>query len=57
MSLLMNKIDALYIRVSTEQQVIKGESIETQKSRLLQYAKDKGLNPKTYEDAGYSAST
>ena len=55
MTLLMNKIDALYIRVSTEQQVVRGESIETQKSRLLQYAKDKDLNPKIYEDPGYSA--
>jgi len=52
---LMEKVDALYVRVSTDQQVERGESIETQKSRLLQYAKDKGLKPHVYEDAGYSA--
>jgi len=53
----MEKIDALYIRVSTDQQVERGESLETQKSRLSQYAKDKGLNPKVYEEAGFSAGS
>ena len=52
---VMKKVDALYVRVSTDQQAERGESIETQKSRLLQYAKEKGLNPRVYDDAGYSA--
>ena len=48
-------IDALYCRVSTEMQRDKGESIDNQISRLKEYAKEKHLNFKVYEDAGYSA--
>lgn len=49
------KSDALYCRVSTDQQVEFGESIETQKSRLLEYANQSGYQPKLYVDAGFSA--
>ncbi len=50
-----NKLISLYCRVSTDMQREKGESMINQKSRLLEYAKEKHLFPKIYEDAGYSA--
>ena len=49
------KKDALYCRVSTDQQAEFGESIETQQSRLLEFAKQSGYNPQLYVDAGFSA--
>lgn len=49
------KIDALYCRVSTDMQKERGESIATQKSRLMEYAKKNSLNPVIYDDAGFSA--
>lgn len=49
------KRDALYCRVSTDIQVERGESIDTQKERLLAYTKEHGLNAELYIDAGISA--
>ena len=47
---------ALYIRVSTEEQSIRGLSLEAQEADLRAYAKDKGWNiVGTYIDAGKTA--
>ncbi|WP_227834469.1 MULTISPECIES: recombinase family protein [unclassified Clostridioides] len=48
---------ALYIRVSTEEQVLHGDSIRTQTEALEQYAKDNGfIVVDKYIDEGYSAT-
>lgn len=44
-----------YIRVSTEEQVEHGHSIEAQEARLLEEAKRKGWHLVVYKDEGYSA--
>jgi site-specific DNA recombinase len=47
---------ALYLRVSTEEQAVRGYSIEAQKEALQAYALKKGWEiAGIYEDAGYSA--
>lgn len=47
---------ALYIRVSTEEQVINGESLEMQEKALLNYAKENKYKViDIYRDEGYSA--
>lgn len=47
---------ALYIRVSTEEQVVHGKSLEAQRDRLLQFAKENNLIVVgVYEDDGISA--
>lgn len=47
---------ALYIRVSTEEQAKHGYSLDSQKSRLISYAKDKGYKiVDVYADEGKSA--
>lgn len=51
----MEKITALYCRVSTNMQLAKGESIENQKARLKRYADASELHSRFYVDAGYSA--
>jgi site-specific DNA recombinase len=51
----MEKIDALYCRVSTKMQVKDGDSIENQKKWLIEYAHHKNLEYKVYSDEGYSA--
>ena len=48
-------VDALYCRVSTDIQVERGESMDTQKEKLLEYAKGANLTPELYEDPGHSA--
>jgi site-specific DNA recombinase len=46
---------AIYTRVSTNDQVIRGESLDMQKDRLIAYVKSQGWELyKTYEDGGYS---
>ena len=52
---MTTSVDALYCRVSTDMQREKGESIQNQKERLLDYAKTQNLNPHFYIDAGISA--
>ncbi|WP_262458319.1 recombinase family protein [Clostridioides difficile] len=55
----MDKIKrvALYIRVSTEEQVLHGDSIRTQTEALQQYAKDNSfIVVDKYVDEGYSAT-
>ncbi|MDI6118387.1 recombinase family protein [Clostridioides difficile] len=55
----MDKIKrvALYIRVSTEEQVLHGDSIRTQTEALEQYAKDNNfIIVDKYIDEGYSAT-
>ncbi|MBO5967813.1 MAG: recombinase family protein [Clostridia bacterium] len=47
---------ALYARVSTEEQAMHGVSLDAQKERLIQYAKENGLTiVDTYVDEGISA--
>lgn len=47
---------ALYIRVSTEEQVLHGYSLQTQEEVLIQYARDHGYKiVKIYRDEGHSA--
>lgn len=48
-------VDALYTRVSTDMQVEHGESMDTQKEKLLEHARHNNLAPELYEDPGYSA--
>lgn len=44
-----------YIRVSTDMQADKGTSLENQRQRIAEYAKQKGLQVEhIYEDAGFS---
>lgn len=50
-----NGIIALYVRVSTDMQVDRGESISVQKTRLIEFAKEKNLTPQIYEDPAKSA--
>ncbi len=46
---------AIYTRVSTNDQVIRGESLDMQKERLVAYIKSQGWELyKIYEDGGYS---
>lgn len=46
----------LYIRVSTEEQALHGDSLEAQEAALVQYAKDHGYKIiKIYYDEGHSA--
>lgn len=55
----MDKIKrvALYIRVSTEEQVLHGDSIRTQTEALEQYSKDNNfIIVDKYIDEGYSAT-
>jgi site-specific DNA recombinase len=53
----MNRV-ALYIRVSTEEQVRHGYSIQSQKERLIEYCKQKGYKViNIYIDEGKSART
>ncbi|TQW85092.1 recombinase family protein, partial [Clostridioides difficile] len=48
---------ALYIRVSTEEQVLHGDSIRTQTEALEQYSKDNNfIIVDKYIDEGYSAT-
>lgn len=52
-----NKIDACYIRVSTDAQFEEGYSVDVQKEKLLGYCAVKGYdNPKLYIDGGWSGS-
>ena len=47
---------ALYVRVSTEEQVVHGKSLEAQRDRLLQFAEENNLIVVgIYEDDGISA--
>lgn len=47
---------ALYIRVSTEEQALNGDSIETQEKNLIKFAKDNQYKIiDIYKDEGYSA--
>ena len=47
---------ALYIRVSTSEQVVHGLSLEAQKEALTKYAKEKGYSiVDTYADEGITA--
>ena len=49
---------AVYIRVSTEDQALKGESLELQKERILEYIKIRDWKLfKIYEDAGISGGS
>ena len=48
---------ALYIRVSTSEQVVHGLSLEAQREALTKYAKEKGYSiVDTYADEGITAS-
>lgn len=52
----MIKRVVLYIRVSTEEQTLHGDSLEAQENALIEYAKQKGYKiVKIYRDEGYSA--
>ena len=44
-----------YIRVSTDDQVNNGVSLENQRNKITSYAEFKGYNLQIIEDAGYSA--
>lgn len=47
----------LYIRVSTEEQAVNGDSLRTQRDELTKYANSNGLHIyKIYEDDGFSAT-
>ena len=51
----MNKIVALYLRVSTTEQALNGHSLAEQEERLLKYCDALNLqNTKVYKDAGFS---
>lgn len=48
---------ALYIRVSTEEQAINGDSLRTQREELTKYANENGFHIfNIYEDDGFSAT-
>ncbi len=48
---------ALYIRVSTDEQAINGDSLRTQRDELTKYALDNGYHIyDIYEDDGFSAT-
>lgn len=48
---------ALYVRVSTEEQAINGDSLRTQREELTKYALDNGFHIyNIYEDDGFSAT-
>ncbi|NQU73950.1 MAG: recombinase family protein [Candidatus Omnitrophica bacterium] len=52
-----NGIAAGYVRVSTVNQVEKGDGLEIQRRKISEYCKDKGIALKTiYEDAGISGA-
>ena len=51
----MEKIHALYCRVSTKMQAEEGDSIENQKKWLIQYADLKNMSYEVYSDEGWSA--
>lgn len=56
---LKNKAEevALYVRVSTEEQAINGDSLRTQREELTKYALDNGFHIyNIYEDDGFSAT-
>lgn len=54
----MDKIEALYVRVSTEEQVREGQSLETQIDRLKSYARFQGWkNIEIFTEQGESAKT
>lgn len=51
-----NDVAALYIRVSTQYQVRKGESLEVQKNRLIEWCNFNGITQyEIFEDAGVSS--
>ena len=48
---------ALYVRVSTEEQAINGDSLRTQREELTKYALANGFHIyNIYEDDGFSAT-
>ena len=55
-NVFLKKSTALYIRVSTDRQVLEGESLRAQEETLLKYCKTHGITDyKVYRDEGYSA--
>ncbi len=50
-----DKVTALYVRVSTEEQAKKGFSVDAQKEKLIKACHEKKWFYELYEDAGYSA--
>ena len=48
---------ALYVRVSTDEQAINGDSLRTQRDELTKYALENGFHVfGIYEDDGFSAT-
>ncbi len=52
-----DKVTALYVRVSTEEQAKKGFSVDAQKEKLIKACHEKKWFYEVYEDAGYSAGS